>query len=1654
FIIDSLSAGVYTVLVTDTDDPYNTCFTTTEIIVPADSVDLSITADDYVIAHNENCSAAMPNGAIRIDGIREDGTFVDFATLNPLNHDFTITWSGPGGPVAGLTATIPGDSISGLVEGTYTATIINNITACEFISQNFIIEADSIVPLLSLESTAGSNYCDVIDDARGANFIIGDGALNIDLTHASDVIDNPDGSIIANTDYLIEWYIDLADPTTNPGNGDALFLFDNLGNTNANLEFVGTVRPVNVGGNDDFTNIDSLRAGTYTVFVTKLATATNPNDIYLGCGSSASYVIEDISLNPEQIVVSQPVADNSFTPVNIGTGKGNNYNCDQIYYNGYIEISEVIEVSTIITDLSNYEFIWYTDAAGTNLLNEDPNPLLADGVISDAGSGIGNRIDSLEGGTYYVTVQNLTTGCPNPAGLKLIPITIEDDARDPQIDFVDKTVTTLCETGINEGNATLTVEFFEEGNPTVAITQSEYRIEWYRDSTNHDPSHPTFLFDNQGNSGLIDTVATASPITPGDYTALNGLGADEYTVYIEKLVPPTAGSPGIGCATKRTYEIVEDLTYPNFNIPETQVVHNTICDPTDGDPLYDGTGEITIVPSNFNIPSNPPVSDLTSFNWTVNYTAEGEPSVPFTDFTVSSNELSMTGLEPGVYGFTADDAITGCGNLAEIEVEVLNQTISPALGEVVLDPDLSCISNKDNFVDGGSGRIILVNVDPDGTGENLIELPNSRYIISWFIGFDNNKQDASANANIEIANTTDTLFNLSEGIYEVEIYDTQTNCTSTQQIEVFREEVAPFVTNFEVNNNTFCAPKQNGSIVIVEISYNGDILDLNPIFTEDPLGNVTDTSYFENLDQQYQISWFDSDGTTALTDPEPSTPFELEGLSADDAVDGKKYFASVQQVDNQCASDLIEFTLFDNPFIPEIVITTLQADSTCVPNGFPNGEVFAVSSGQNGDDSTLVFNWYSQNDLNTIIAVNDTLSNVPAGTYVVEVLDSFTGCEATAEVTIENVPPVTEIIDFIATDPTQCDPPNGTVEIVSVTTNALERMVFDIYDENPGRPITANPAPILTSDTSVMVFGERSAEYFIVGRDTLTGCTTAPIQVLFGDETPAVTLEQLGFTFQTNCDPARANGTITIAANGSQDTTLFRFEWFDENGILTEVNSATADSLSAGLYTAVVTDLSSGCTFEIELPMADDLENPFPFTTSTTSNFNCINPNGRMSVTVTNARKPLFVYRYLWKIGADQTPTESDFDFEGQLVEGVPAGVYSAIVIDTDDRFCTSLPINVTVEDATTPPEFFLSQIEPLTNCDPARPNAIAEAGVPGDDLFRYSFEWFIGTDTAGVEPIATGITIDSLAAITYGVVATDALTGCRSLETITIEDATVPPPTPDVTIGNDRTNCLMPNGTAFASVGGDILAYDFTWYSFSNPDSALGTGPSIATLDIGDYFVTTTEIATGCVSGATPLSIIDARVEPEFTVETRLSLCARDGNNLDEYNHNGEGRIIFTNANFVEIDSIVWYFDADEDGVFEINEGPTERQDQQLGTGAPGRHKVWIRDGNGCDYEQEFVIGTEIVVYNGVSDNGDGLNDIFLIDCLDYFPNNNVKIYNRAGVLIYEIDNYDNFTNFFNGYGNRGGANGNQQAEGTYFYIIDKGDGSDLLQGYLELTR
>ena len=126
---------------------------------------------------------------------------------------------------------------------------------------------------------------------------------------------------------------------------------------------------------------------------------------------------------------------------------------------------------------------------------------------------------------------------------------------------------------------------------------------------------------------------------------------------------------------------------------------------------------------------------------------------------------------------------------------------------------------------------------------------------------------------------------------------------------------------------------------------------------------------------------------------------------------------------------------------------------------------------------------------------------------------------------------------------------------------------------------------------------------------------------------------------------------------------------------------------------------------------------------------------------------------------------------------------------------------------------------------------------------------------------------------------------------------------------------------------------------------------------------------------------------------------------------------------------------------------------DSRLIDAYPGDYFVTFTAENGCSYEASFTIETSLTIYNGVSANADGKNDFFLVDCIDYFPNNNVKIYNRAGQRLFEVDGYNNTDVRFEGFSNVGGG-GLQLPAGTYFYIIDLGNGEDPVQGFLELVR
>jgi gliding motility-associated-like protein/uncharacterized repeat protein (TIGR01451 family) len=93
------------------------------------------------------------------------------------------------------------------------------------------------------------------------------------------------------------------------------------------------------------------------------------------------------------------------------------------------------------------------------------------------------------------------------------------------------------------------------------------------------------------------------------------------------------------------------------------------------------------------------------------------------------------------------------------------------------------------------------------------------------------------------------------------------------------------------------------------------------------------------------------------------------------------------------------------------------------------------------------------------------------------------------------------------------------------------------------------------------------------------------------------------------------------------------------------------------------------------------------------------------------------------------------------------------------------------------------------------------------------------------------------------------------------------------------------------------------------------------------------------------------------------------------------------------------------------------------------------------------------LTIYNEFSPNGDGVNDFFNIDCIETFPNNTLEIYNRWGNIVYEAKNYQND---FDGTSNGRVvlSQGGELPVGTYYYVINLGDGSEPRVGWLYINR
>ena len=143
-----------------------------------------------------------------------------------------------------------------------------------------------------------------------------------------------------------------------------------------------------------------------------------------------------------------------------------------------------------------------------------------------------------------------------------------------------------------------------------------------------------------------------------------------------------------------------------------------------------------------------------------------------------------------------------------------------------------------------------------------------------------------------------------------------------------------------------------------------------------------------------------------------------------------------------------------------------------------------------------------------------------------------------------------------------------------------------------------------------------------------------------------------------------------------------------------------------------------------------------------------------------------------------------------------------------------------------------------------------------------------------------------------------------------------------------------------------------------------------------------------------------------------------------------------------------IWYSDVNL--LNEIGTGNSLMPEFILGTSV-----YYITENeNGCEGPvsaiQITIIDCEIVIPSAFTPNGDEMNDVWqIIDLDEVYPDNQVMVYSRWGDKVYESDkgNYE-------GRPWDGNYGGNALPVGSYYYILDFGNGKGLKKGTISIIK
>ena len=466
----------------------------------------------------------------------------------------------------------------------------------------------------------------------------------------------------------------------------------------------------------------------------------------------------------------------------------------------------------------------------------------------------------------------------------------------------------------------------------------------------------------------------------------------------------------------------------------------------------------------------------------------------------------------------------------------------------------------------------------------------------------------------------------------------------------------------------------------------------------------------------------------------------------------------------------------------------------------------------------------------------------------------------------------------------------------------------------------------------------------------------------------------------SSMDATNCTGQINLSVIGG--TAPYTMEW--DHGVM----GLDLNRLCEGSYGGTLTDVN-GCSIEVG-PFEIDL---FTVTAEVTNVLCPTDENGGITLSLIGGMEP---FTFSWTSGGG-----TEISAEQNLMDVGP-GEYEVAITDEMNRTSNfSFVINANSDlDASITAESDFNGFD--ISCPDSKDGQLIATGLQGGGT--YTYEWFIDGVAQGTDAVLSGV-----GSGTYEAVVTDN-NGCHAASSYTVA---VPSPIAITAQIKDAECFGSVDGAIESDATGGVPAFRYRWST-----SDIGFG--LYEVGAGDYTVTVTD-ANNCQA------TMDFNVGQADLITVSVAATAAD----DGCNGTASASVTGGTAPY----NYIWA-------------GAIGQNTAELIDLCPGEYQVFVTDSRGCQAEDEANTIAQILDRRFpcqessaiLTPNGDGFNDLFIINCVDELSGNLLQIFNSWGQLVYQAQNYDNSWSGTN-------INGLPLAEGAYYFVLEYPDAAGNTQ-------